>query len=248
MTFSGWMLLLAAPIAGSWLGVLVRRWPNGEPVAMARSCCEHCQHVLAPRDLVPLLSYAWLRGRCRYCGGKIDPFHPAIELAAASIALTVVLAEGGGAKSWIDAGVGWALLCAAWIDFDTFRLPDLITLPLILAGLAVTWAFQFPALYDHAAAALVGYLAFRLLDFAYLILRHRQGLGEGDAKLLAGAGAWLGLQALPYVILGAGVMGIAMVLGRREGPRGQRKIAFGPALALAFFLMLVFGQYIPMTY
>jgi len=244
MILPGWMMLLAAPIIGSWLGVLVRRWPQGRPVAMARSCCDHCLHVLAPRDLVPLLSFAWLGGRCRYCGARIDFFHPVIELAATSIALAAFLAAGGGAEAWIDASLGWALLCAAWIDFETFRLPDVITLPLILAGLGVTWAYQPTALYDHAAAAALGYLAFRLLDFAYLAIRHRQGLGEGDAKLLAAAGAWVGLGALSYVILGAGLVGIGMAIcsGRQEDLRRERQIAFGPALALAFFLVLLFGQ------
>ncbi len=238
MDVPGWTILLAAPIVGSWLGVLVRRWPQGRNVAIARSCCDHCQHVLAPRDLVPLLSFAWLRGRCRYCGGQIGLFHPAIELAAVSIAVAAVAADGGGWGLWIDASLGWALLCAAWIDFETFRLPDIITLCLILAGLGLTWLYQPAALYAHAAAAALGYCGFRLLDYGYLAIRNRQGLGEGDAKLLAAAGAWLGLAALGDVILAAGLIGIgiAMLAGRENGIHREQQIAFGPALALAFFL------------
>ena len=173
-------------------------------MAMARSACDACGHALAPRDLIPLVSFLLLRGRCRYCGAKIGWFHPAIELAALTVAVAVFCADGPGWLAWIDAGLGWALLAAAWIDAETFRLPDVITLPLILAGLAVTWLYEPGAIYNHAAAAALGYGAFRLLDAAYHKLRHRSGLGQGDAKLLAAAGAWLGLAALPYVVLGGG--------------------------------------------
>ncbi len=237
------MLLIFGLIIGSWLGVLVRRWPQGRPVALARSACDHCSHPLGPRDLVPLLSFLFLRGRCRHCGGPIGWFHPAIELAALTIAAAALYADGGGWPAWIDAALGWALLCAAWIDAETFRLPDVITLPLVLAGLAMTWLQQPLAIYNHAAAAAAGYLGFRLLNEIYLRIRHRHGLGEGDAKLLAAAGAWLGLAALPYVILGAALAGIALtlLLSREATARRDQRIAFGPALALAFFICRLFG-------
>jgi leader peptidase (prepilin peptidase)/N-methyltransferase len=243
MDIPGWMVLLVAPVIGSWLGVLVRRWPQGRDVVMARSACDHCGHVLAPHDLIPLVSYAWLRGKCRFCAARIDPFHPAIELAALSVALAALFADGGGIQLWIDASLGWALLCAAWIDAETLRLPDMLTLPLILAGLGLTWLYAPAEIFDHAAAAALGYLGFRLLDVLYLRWRHRQGLGEGDAKLLAACGAWLGLGALPYVIMGAGMLGICMALlaARRAGFDREQQIAFGPALALAFFLWRLFG-------
>lgn len=236
-----WTILLIAPAIGSWLGVLVRRWPQGRPVALARSCCEHCAHPLGPLDLVPLVSFVLLRGRCRYCGAPIGWFHPAIECAALAIAAAAVFCGGGGWQSWIDAALGWALLCAAWVDAESFRLPDLITLPLILAGLGVTWLQQPEAIYSHAAATALGYLVFRIINEIYLAIRHRHGLGQGDAKLLAAAGAWLGLEALPYVVVGAGLAGIFMaLLGRRGAGKGQL-IAFGPALALAFFGWRLFG-------
>lgn len=243
MDLPGWTILLIAPAIGSWLGVLVRRWPQGRSLAMARSCCDHCGHVLAPLDLVPIFSFFYLRGRCRFCSALIDPFHLVIELAAVSVALLAFCADDNGPQLWIDACLGWALLCMAWIDAETFRLPDLITLPLTLAGLTVTWFFQPAALYQHGLAAALGYSGFRLLDYVYLRLRHRHGLGEGDAKLLAAAGAWLGLTALPYVVLGAGLIGILMVvLARRpSGFNREQQIAFGPALALAFFLWRLFG-------
>ncbi len=172
-------------------------------------------------------------------------FYPAIELAALAIAAAAYDADydaGDTLRIWIDAGLGWALLCAAWIDAETYRLPDVITLPLILAGLVVTWLDQPAAIYNHAAAAALGYASFRLLDKLYLAIRHRQGLGAGDAKLLAAAGAWLGLAALPDVVLGGGLIGIATALFMQRHGKLQRHqpIAFGPALALSFFLIRLF--------
>lgn len=243
MILPAWMILLVAPIIGSWLGVIVRRWPAQKPMVRARSACDSCGHKLAPLDLIPLASFALLRGRCRYCGAPIGWFHPAIELAALTVAVAVFCADGGGWLPWIDAALGWALLTAAWIDAEILVLPDLIVLPLMLAGLAVTWLFQPDAIYNHAAAAALGYGAFRLLNAAYYALRHRHGLGEGDAKLLAAAGAWLGLAALPYVVLGAGLLGLvlALVSLRGGGLRADARIAFGPALAASFFAWRLFG-------
>lgn len=232
------MVLCLAPVIGSWLGVIVRRWPQGGKLAWSRSACETCGHALGPLDLVPLASFAWARGRCRYCGTGIGWFHPAIEILCIIIAAAVAFTDGDGWPLWVDSGLGWALLAAAWIDAETFRLPDMITLPLTLAGLAVTWFGKPSALYAHAAAAAAGYGGFRMLNFLYRTARHRDGLGAGDAKLLAAAGAWLGLAALPYVVMGAGLFGIALAVlsGQLGGARRGQPIAFGPALALSFFL------------
>ncbi|MBB5372205.1 prepilin peptidase [Acidocella aromatica] len=233
-------LPLLGLIVGSWLGVVVRRWPLGRAIAWARSQCDSCSHVLGASELVPLLSFAVQRGRCRHCEARIGWFHPCIELAALCVAVVALLVDGGnGPRAWIDAALGWALLCAAWIDAENCRLPDVITLPLLLAGLAVTYLDDPTALYGHAVAAALGYLGFRLLDALYRLARGRDGLGQGDAKLLAAAGAWLGLAALPWVITGAGVAGIvlALVLGRR----GDQPVPFGPPLALAFFTARLWG-------
>lgn len=223
---------------GSLIGVLIRRLPAGRAVVLARSSCDQCGAVLKPRDLVPLVSFCALRGRGRCCGGSIGWFHPAVELVALLIAGIALLADGPGADAWVTAGLGWALLCLAWTDVEAMILPDAITLPLILAGLAATWAAQPQAVSQHALAAALGYAGFRLLDVLYHRWRGRHGLGQGDAKLLAGAGAWLGLMALPDVILLAGLIGLVqaavLILARRQSAAAA--LPFGPALALAFFL------------
>jgi leader peptidase (prepilin peptidase)/N-methyltransferase len=235
--------LLAAPFVGSLLGVLIVRLPVGLPVAVARSRCETCHRTLAPLDLVPLVSYAALRGRCRTCRAPIGRQHLAIELAAVGVALWAFTVDAEPMRLWTDCGLGWMLLTLAWIDWRHFRLPDVLTLPLLLLGLAVTW-FEAPEdVTDHAIGALAGYLGFRMLAWVYRSMRGRDGLGMGDAKLLAAAGAWLGWMALPHVIVIAAVCGIVVALTaavRRGRLDGAAMIPFGPCLAFSIWIVRLY--------
>jgi leader peptidase (prepilin peptidase)/N-methyltransferase len=232
--------LLAAPFIGSFLGVLIARLPTGAPVAMARSACPHCGISLGAIDLVPLISFLALRGRCRHCQTRIGWFHPAVELAATGVALWAALADPDPIRVWVNCGLGWTLLTMAWIDWTHFRLPDVLTLPLLLAGLALTWAQDPDSLADRCIATVVAYLSFQGLAIAYRRLRGRDGLGAGDAKLIAAAGAWCGLAALPMIVLGSALIGLLAALGLALAGRtmtSTTKIPFGPCIALAFWLV-----------
>jgi leader peptidase (prepilin peptidase) / N-methyltransferase len=236
---AAWAAVLAAPFVGSFLGVLVRRLPEGRRLAWARSQCEGCGAALQPRDLVPLISWLLLRGRCRFCRRPLGGFYPAIELAAVAVAL-IAVASDSGAIVWLDCLFGWWLLTLAWIDARQWLLPDVLTLPLVLAGLAAALAFAPDQLLDRALGAAIGYLALRGIAFAYRALRGRDGLGEGDAKLLAASGAWIGVSALPQVILIAALTGLVAagclrLIGFRLGPRSA--LPFGPFLALATWIV-----------
>jgi leader peptidase (prepilin peptidase)/N-methyltransferase len=233
--------IIAAPFVGSFLGLVVRRLPEGASIVAPRSRCDHCGAALTVRDLVPILSWAWSRGKCRQCGARLGWFYPAIEAAAVAIAAASVLADAGDpARLWLDCLLGWALLTAAWIDVERLILPDVITLPLVLAGLAATAWETRDSLTDHALAAALGYLLFRAVAYVYRRLRGRDGLGEGDAKLLAAGGAWLGLLSLDWLVLAAAGIGlagvaIAWLAGRRLDLAGA--LPFGAALALALFAL-----------
>ena len=179
----------------------------------ARSACPHCGTRLSGWDLVPLASYVFLRGRCRHCGQPIGLLH---------LAGGTRRHRGGGlggtgrARSgwvWIDCALGWTLLTLAWIDWTSLLLPDVLTLPLLLAGLTLTLTLRPDDLADHCLAAALGYLSFQGLALLYRRLRGRDGLGGGDAKLIAAAGAWCGLEALPLVVLGSAVAGLLTALG-----------------------------------
>ncbi len=235
----GLLPVLAGPFVGSVLGVLIRRLPRGRPVGLARSACESCGRALGPADLVPILSFLARRGRCRYCGAAIAPMHLAIELAALAVAVVVVCVAGGDAV-WAGCVLGWSLLALAWIDAETLLLPDALTLPLIVAGLLAAWWLEPWTLTDRAAGAIAGYAAFRLIEIGYRRWRGRDGLGQGDAKLLAAAGAWLGWQALPWTVVLAAVLGLlvagAWALAGRPVGR-ETALPFGPPLALAVWVM-----------
>ena len=241
------IVLVAAPFIGSFLGVLIRRLPDGRPVSIARSKCEACGATLTASELVPLGSYVLQRGRCRRCGAAIDPFHPAIEVAAFAIALWAVLAETDPSRLWVDCLLGWTLLTLSWIDWRWMRLPDVLTLPLLLVGLLIVLATQPGTMTEHAAGAAAGYLALRGVAWCYRKVRGREGIGAGDAKLLGAAGAWLGLAWLPYAGLLAALLGLVAaawlaMAGRRM--RADTALPFGPCLALAFWLLWLHGDWL----
>ncbi len=241
----GLLPLLVSPFVGSFLGVVIRRLPLGRPIAMGRSACEGCGRVLPARDLIPLISFVLLRGRCRFCRAGIARFHPGIELAAIAVAAWAMLADPGAEALlvWANCALGWSLLVLAWIDWDHLRLPDVLTLPLVALGLLATWALDPDAATDHAAAAALAYLAFRGVALAYRLLRGRDGLGQGDAKLLAASGAWVGLAGLPSVVLGAALIALATTLVQRLARRmgAETPIPFGPYLAVTTWLVRLYG-------
>lgn len=167
------------------------------------------------------------------------PSRFAIELAAIGVVAWAWWVDGDTPRCWFGAVLGWGLLALACIDWATYRLPDVLTLPLVLAGLGATAVLSPAELADHAVAAAAGYLAFRLVGLTYRRLRGREGLGGGDAKLLGAAGAWLGLEQLPVVVLVAAVMGIGLIVATSARLSRGTAIPFGPALALSTWLMWI---------
>jgi leader peptidase (prepilin peptidase)/N-methyltransferase len=240
---NGWILpILAGPAIGSFLGVLIRRLPAGRKVAAARSACDACGHMLRPVELIPIASYIAQRGRCTTCGAPIDPEHVWVELAALGIAAASALCVHAGPYLWLTCALGWWLLALGWIDARTFRLPDVLTLPLILAGLVEAAWLEPAALPDRALAAATGFAALWLLAIAYRRLRGHDGLGMGDAKLLAAGGAWLGIASLPFVLFAGAALALlyALVLRLRgTALTATSKLPLGPFLTAAIWLAWV---------
>ncbi len=222
-------------IVGSFVAALVIRWPRGESVVGGRSRCDACSETLRASELVPLMSYLLQRGRCRRCGARIDPRHPAVELAGALIGVVGVLAHPLP-LALVTAALGWWLLATATIDAEEHWLPDALTLPLVPLGLLAAWAGFGPPLLDRAIGAVVGGLGLALLAWFYRVLRGREGVGGGDPKLLAGIGAWLGVLQLPFVLLGAGLVGLAAALAlaaRGKEVSATTRLPLGALMAVA---------------
>ncbi len=240
-------LVIAAPFVGSFLGLLVVRLPAGRPVVFGRSNCRHCGGILGFRDLLPLASWLATGGRCRLCGAKIGVVYPVVEIAAIVVALWAAT-EVSGLLLAISCGLGWALLTLGAIDLRDRVLPDLLTLPLIPAGLLAAFEFAPGRLVDHAIGAAAGFVVLAVVRWAYRRLRKREGMGGGDAKLLAAAGAWLAWQALPSVILIAAATALTAALIRSLARRqltATTEVPFGTFLSAAFWLVWLYGPIVP---
>jgi leader peptidase (prepilin peptidase)/N-methyltransferase len=240
------LVLLVGPVVGSLLGVLILRLPRREPVVFDRSRCDACGRPLRWHDLVPIVSWLARRGRCGCGQARLSWFYPGIELGALGVALWTALILDG----WLllaSCVLGWTLLTLALIDLRAFILPDVLTLPLIPAGLGVILLINPDQLQSHLLAAVLGWLAFTGIALAYGYLRGREGLGAGDAKLLTAGGAWVGLQGLPGIVLIAGVSGLTTALLMRLTGRplsATTSIPFGAHLALGIWLVWLYGPLI----
>lgn len=236
LIWSGALAMLGA-IIGSFLATLVIRWPLDRSIARGRSECDGCGRTLAAVELVPLLSAAVQRGKCRTCALPIDPRHWQIELGAAAVGAMAGLAVPGPV-ALAGAVFGWLLLTLAALDATEFWLPDPLVGFLAAGGVATGVFGISPALVDRMLGGVGGFTALWLIGFGYRRLRGREGLGGGDPKLFGAIGLWLGWAMLPAVLLLAALVGLALVLIARIGGRPVRMdsaMPFGTLLAIAAY-------------
>ena len=241
---------------------------NGQPnlktfnLIQPRSRCPQCNHAITALENIPVISYLALRGKCSACGASIPWRYPLVELLTAVLSAIVAWQLGFGWAAAAGLVLTWALVALSFIDFDHQLLPDAITLPLLWGGLALSlWVPSgvlnnaagvavFADSQDAIRGALAGYLSLWSVYMLFKLVTGKEGMGRGDFKLLALFGAWLGWQALPLIILlssflGA-VVGVALMvaLGRDKSV----PIPFGPYLALAGWLSLLWGKQLNQAY
>ncbi len=207
------------------------------------SHCTHCMAQLRAWELVPVLSYLWLKGRCSHCDAKVSWRYPLVEICVAVWWAWCAAHWGISAAAFAWSGFGTVLLALALIDADTMLLPDILTLPLLWAGLvlsAMGWISVH--LVDSVWGAVAGYVSLWLVQAVFKLITGKQGMGEGDFKLLAALGAWLGWLALPGVVLMASLVGVlaALVLRWRGALASDQALPFGPYLAAAGVCIAVF--------
>jgi len=239
---SFWPILLA-PFIGSFLSVVASRPHAPRSILTGRSACLACDHALGPLDLVPIASWVISGGSCRHCGARVSLFYPGIELAALGIAAWAA-ATTSGWDFWASCVLGWALLALAATDLRMFLVPNFLTLPLIAAGLAEAALIEPAAVLHRLAGVVLGTGVVLLVREAYWRVRGREGIGLGDAKLLAAAGAWVSWDGLPSVLLIATLGALASVLPRllRTSRIGwTERVPFGAFLCLGAWLVWLYG-------
>jgi len=265
---SAWLWpLLAAFIGlqiGSFLNLLVWRLPqmmqreweqqcaelHGQSVAdlplfnlaTPGSHCTSCATPLRVRDLVPVLSFLWLKGRCAHCDAPVSWRYPLVESTVALLWAFCAWHWGLGLGALAWAGFATTLLALALIDADTLLLPDSLTLPLMWAGILLASVGVINLSLEQSVwGAALGYGVLWLVQTVFGAVTGKQGMGEGDYKLLAALGAWLGWMALPAAVLISSVSGVLLALSWRWRGRLQadQSMPFGPQLAAAGAVLAV---------
>jgi leader peptidase (prepilin peptidase)/N-methyltransferase len=210
---------------------------------LPRSHCPKCQHPIHFLDNVPLISFLLLTGKCRYCRLKIGWRYLVVEILAALMGMLVAWRFGVSFETLAGLIFTWGLLCLVFIDLKHQLLPDVITLPLLWLGLLCSLYLSITDVQNAILGACVGYSSLWLLNQTYQFFMKTPGMGHGDFKLFAALGAWLGLASLPFIILSASILGICVgiALMMLRGNKLQTPIPFGPCLALAGWIVLLFG-------
>jgi leader peptidase (prepilin peptidase) / N-methyltransferase len=230
---------LSGLMLGSFLNVVAFRLPRGESLVRPASHCPSCGAAVRPYDNVPVLSWLWLRGRCRGCGERISPRYPVVEAVTALLLVAVLAVKGADVDALPGLALVLVLVPTALIDLEYRIIPNALMAIGAAVGLALLAVADASHLADHLFAAMAagGF-------FFVVVLAYPAGMGMGDVKLAAVLGLYLGASVIPAlaVALLAGTM-VGVVIIARKGARAGRKTAvpFGPFLALGGIVGLLAG-------
>jgi len=230
---------------GSLLNIVITRLSEEDSFWSGRPCCSCCRQTLPWGNFLFLLGFPWHRGCCRTCGQPLSWRYPGVEGAAAGLAAALWWRFPESGLLWVYAPFTGALLVLTVLDLQYFWLPDVITLPGTALGLISGLVFPHSGFVSALLGAALGWAFFRGVAWAYekVTRGRRQGMGAGDAKLMAFIGAVLGLQALPWVLFSSAVLGsLAGLAAARHSDQGRfTPIPYGPFLAAGALLSL-FGK------
>lgn len=264
--------LVLGLLVGSFLNVVIHRLPimmqrdwraqarefldlPAEPattfnLVLPNSHCPYCDHEIRPRENIPVVSWMALRGKCSSCRAPISKRYPTIELLCGVLSAYVA---GHFGFTWQAGGMlllTWGLLAMSMIDVDHQLLPDSLVLPLLWLGLIVNSFGLFTSLSDAVFGAVAGYLSLWSVYWLFKLVTGKEGMGYGDFKLLAMLGAWGGWQVLPLTILLSSVVGAVLgtIMLRVQKADSGTAIPFGPYLAIAGWIALIWGDQITSGY
>ncbi|MBW1861061.1 MAG: prepilin peptidase [Deltaproteobacteria bacterium] len=235
--------LLFGLILGSFLNVCIHRIPRKESIINPPSSCPQCGERIRYYDNIPLISYGLLLGKCRTCRNPIPLSYPIVELITGVLSTALFIRYGLSLQYFLFLSFSASLVVVCFIDLHHKIIPDTISLPGILFGLAIS---SFKLIDISWSASLIGIIGgggfFYLVGIIFEWLRGKEGMGGGDVKLLAMIGAWMGWKSLPYIILissftGALIGGVSLLLA---GRKFSEKIPYGPFLVLGTLAYLFF--------
>lgn len=239
-----WVVVVGAAI-GSFLNVVIYRVPRGFLVALpSRSACRECKRKLAWFENIPVLSYLFLRAKCKVCGSAISARYPLVEVMTATLFLAVYEHKGLGLEAiyyWVFCS---ALVAITFIDLDFRIIPDVISLPLLVLGIAMSPFIPSLGLKSSIIGAAAGGFGLWAMAWAYQKVTGREGMGFGDVKLLAMIGAFLGPQgALGSVLVSSivgSIVGIVIIVIQRKNLK--LALPYGPFLAVGALVCLFWGD------
>ena len=252
-----WVLPLAAfglgGIVGSFLNVVIHRYPREQSIVFPPSSCPHCRAKIKPYDNIPILSYLLLLGRCRACREPISPRYPLVELANALFWLAIYQRTGLTAGFAAIAALVSMTIVLIYIDLEIQILPDAIDIPGIAIGLLIGWLnlgalypdlLLSPTLTDSVIGAVAGGGVLLGIALSYKLVRKIDGMGLGDVKMMAMLGATLGWEPLFPLLLIASVTGAitGLVLAAKSDQGMKVAVPFGVFLGLAFLIIIFFGK------
>jgi len=226
-------------------------------LVVPRSRCPSCGQLIKAWQNIPVVSYLILGGKCAKCGESISARYPIVEMMTAVLAALCAWRFGVGPEAIMAIVLTLALVPVAMIDADTQLIPDSIVLPLIWIGLAMSLYHPvvgaetlFVAPHDAIVGAMAGYLSLWSIYWLFKLVTGKEGMGYGDFKLLAALGAWLGWQQLPLIILMSAVVGAIVGIAIMVIRKHERSvpIPFGPYLAAAGWISMLWGETIKNTY
>lgn len=214
------------------------------PISLSRpaSRCPHCAHKIKWYENLPLISWLVLRGRCSDCKAAIGLRYPIVELVTALLSACIIYQFGVNMVGLSALVLVWTLIALTGIDFDTQLLPDRLTFPLAGLGLAVNSQGWFVSPTQSIWGLLLGFLSLWIVVKVFYLITKKHGMGQGDFKLLAVLGAWLGPMMLPLIILLSSLLGsiVGIILMKKQGE--SKPFAFGPYIAIAGIVALLYGS------
>ena len=214
------------------------------PITLSKpaSRCPHCAHKIKWYENIPLISWILLRGRCSDCKAAIGLRYPIVELVTALLSALVIYHFGVGMVGLSALVLVWTLIALTGIDFDTQLLPDRLTFPLAGLGLAVNSQGWFVPPTQSIWGLLLGFLSLWIVVKIFYLITKKHGMGQGDFKLLAVLGAWLGPMMLPLIILLSSLLGsiVGLILMKKQGE--SKPFAFGPYIAITGIVALLYGS------